>query len=79
MRLNNFFRVGLGFWLTIISITDCASETRIPLKEEKGYIFSASPIETNVITQGSLSQFEKELDLGILKICRKSGNSNKSN
>jgi hypothetical protein len=165
MRLHDFFRVGLGFWLAIICITSCASETRIPLKsdeqmvadfqrhkpesialmkqcasepvsgggstnytiesflhcnsnvkgkdahemanymgslnlqyvarkftepehpsrqfkgvpylfmvqqviyddydtmvEEKGYIFSASPIETNVLTTGSLSQFEQKLD-----------------
>jgi hypothetical protein len=165
MRLSNFFRVGLGFWLTIICITSCAAETRIPLKsdeqmvadfqrhkpesialmkqcasepvsdrgsrnygvelflhcnskvkgkdaqemanymgslnleyvaqkfteperpsrqfkgvpylfmvqqviyddydtivEEKGYIFSASPIETNVLTTGSLSQFEQKPD-----------------
>ncbi len=31
--------------------------------EEKGYIFSASPIETNVLTTGSLSQFEQVLDI----------------
>jgi hypothetical protein len=30
--------------------------------EEKGYIFSASPIETNVLPTGSLSQFEQKLD-----------------
>jgi hypothetical protein len=30
--------------------------------EEKGYIFSALPIEINVLTTGSLSQFEKVLD-----------------
>jgi hypothetical protein len=31
--------------------------------EEKGYIFSAIPIETNVLTTGSLSQFERGLDI----------------
>jgi hypothetical protein len=31
--------------------------------EEKGYIFSAIPIETNVLTTGSLSQFEQVLDI----------------
>jgi hypothetical protein len=169
MKLNNFFRVGLGFWLTIIATTACTS-TRIPLRsdeqmvadfqrhkpesialmkqcasepvsgrgsrnyaielflhcknemkgkdvheranymgslhleyvaqkfteperpskqfkgvpylfmvqqviyddydtivEEKGYIFSASPIETNVLTTGSLSQFQQKLDNRDLK------------
>jgi hypothetical protein len=31
--------------------------------EEKGYIFSTIPIETNVLTTGSLSQFEQGLDI----------------
>ncbi len=30
--------------------------------EEKGYIFSSIPIETNVIAQGSLTQFEQGLN-----------------
>jgi hypothetical protein len=35
--------------------------------EEKGYIFSSIPIETNVLTTGSLSQFEKGLSTQGLK------------
>jgi hypothetical protein len=165
MKLSNFVRVGLGFWLTIIATTGCSS-TRLPLRsdeemvadfqrhkpesialmkecesqsvtdrgginyaielflhckskvkgtdthemanylgslnlqyvaqkfteperpsrqfkgvpylfvvqqliyddydtmvEEKGYIFSAIPIETNVLATGSLSQFEQGLDI----------------
>jgi hypothetical protein len=76
MKPNNFFKFALGCLLTMISTNVCSRSINYLLfhsdrtiydeydtmVEEKGYIFSASSIETNVLTTGSLSQFEQKLD-----------------